>query len=197
MAHLGALSASVRGNADRGQKMEHAALDGVTNTKEGARVIQETIEASREIFDRTSVIGSIATQTNLLSLDAAIEAARAGEHGRGFSVVAEEVRELAVQAASAARDITDLTSSGQAKGERSRQILVDLAAGMAGAAAFVQELAATSAQQAVDVTEIEQSMKHVDDLTQRTRRRPRSSRPPPRSCPRRHRVSKSWSASSV
>ena len=167
VSRLGALSASVRGNADRSQKMERTALDGVTNTKEGARVIQETIESSREIFDRTSVIGSIATQTNLLSLNAAIEAARAGEHGRGFSVVAEEVRELAVQAASAARDITDLTSSGQAKGERSRQILADLAAGMAGAAAFVQELAATSAQQAADVSEIEQSMKHVDDLTQR------------------------------
>jgi len=82
-------------------------------------------------------------------------------------VVAEEVRELAVQAASAARDINDLTSSGQVKGERSRQILADLASGMAGAAAFVQELAATSAQQALDVADIEQSMKHVDELTQR------------------------------
>lgn len=164
---LAALSSSVRSTVERSRQMERTALDGVTNTQEGAQVIQETIDSSREIFERTSVIGAIAVQTNLLSLNAAIEAARAGEHGRGFSVVADEVRNLAVQAASAASDVSRLTASSQLKGERSKQILADLAPGMAGAAAFVQELAGTSAQQAVDLTEIELSMRRVDELTQR------------------------------
>lgn len=167
VGRLEALSASVRGTVDRSRQMGRTALDGVTNTQEGARVIQETIDSSREIFERTSVIGAIASQTNLLSLNAAIEAARAGEHGRGFSVVADEVRNLAVQASSAASDITRLTAESQKKGERSKQILADLAPGMSGAAAFVQELAATSAHQAVDLAEVEQSMKRVDELTQR------------------------------
>jgi methyl-accepting chemotaxis protein len=167
IGRLSTLASSVRGTVDRSRHMERSALDGVTNTEEGARVIQETIESSRAIVERTSVIGSIASQTNLLALNAAIEAARAGDHGRGFSVVADEVRSLAVQAATAATEITRLTSSSQQKGERSKQILADLAPSMAGAAAFVQELAATSAQQAVDLGEVEQSMKRVDELTQR------------------------------
>ncbi len=167
VGRLEALAASVRGTVDRSRQMERSALDGVKNTEEGARVIQETIDSSREIVERTSVIGAIASQTNLLALNAAIEAARAGDHGRGFSVVADEVRTLAAEAATAATDITRLTANSQLKGERSKQILAALAPSMAGAAAFVQELAATSAQQAADLADVEQSMRRVDELTQR------------------------------
>jgi len=161
------MSASVRRNAERSQQMERTALEGVARTQEGMRVIQETIESTREIFARTSVIENIASQTNLLSLNAAIEAARAGEHGRGFSVVAEEVRNLAAEAATAASDISRFTANGQQRGERSREILAALGPGIAGTAALVQELAATTAEQAASLAEVEQSMKRVDEVTQR------------------------------
>jgi methyl-accepting chemotaxis protein len=164
---LATLAGSVRGNADRGRQMERSALDGASKTQEGTRVIQETLASSREIFERTSVIENIASQTNLLSLNAAIEAARAGEHGRGFSVVAEEIRKLAAEAASAASDITALTASSQQRGEQSRAILTALGPGIAATAALVQELAATSAEQAASLTLVEQSMKRVDEVTQR------------------------------
>ena len=61
-----------------------------------------------EINKITDVINSIAEQTNLLSLNASIEAARAGDAGRGFSVVAEEIRKLAVQSKSSSNDINRL-----------------------------------------------------------------------------------------
>ncbi|MDB4879680.1 MAG: methyl-accepting chemotaxis sensory transducer [Gemmatimonadetes bacterium] len=167
VARLTVMGASVRHNALRSEQMERTALEGAARTQEGARVIQETIDSAREIFDRTSVIENIASQTNLLSLNAAIEAARAGEHGRGFSVVAEEVRKLASEAAGAASDISRLTATSQERGERSRSILAALGPGIAGTAALVQELAATSAEQARSLAEVELSMKRVEEVTQR------------------------------
>jgi methyl-accepting chemotaxis protein len=164
---LATLAGSVRGNAERSRQMERTAVDGAAKTQEGTRVIQETIASTREIFERTSIIENIASQTNLLSLNAAIEAARAGEHGRGFSVVAEEVRKLAAEASLAASDISALTASSQQRGEQSRAILNALGPGIAATAALVQELAATSAEQAASLNAVEQAMKRVDEVTQR------------------------------
>jgi len=67
--------------------------------------LNELSESISKVGNISDVINSIAAQTNLLALNAAIEAARAGESGRGFAVVAEEIRKLAEQSSSAAKDI--------------------------------------------------------------------------------------------
>lgn len=70
--------------------------------------ISEIKKVIEEVGLRTKVINDIVFQTKLLSFNASIEAARAGEHGKGFSVVAEEVGNLAQMSGNAAREITDL-----------------------------------------------------------------------------------------
>lgn len=78
----------------------------LVEAEEADKKMTQLSSSSKEIGDVIKVINSIAQQTNLLALNATIEAARAGDAGRGFSVVANEVKELANQTAAATEEIT-------------------------------------------------------------------------------------------
>jgi len=89
-----------------------------TTIQESSVIMGEMAQHSDEIQKITSLITSIAEQTNLLALNAAIEAARAGEYGKGFAVVAEEVRKLAEQSKTSAKEIGTMVSMIQNASKR-------------------------------------------------------------------------------
>ncbi len=89
-------------------KLSDVTIENVRVTDNTIKNIEELERESKVITDIIAVINDIAGQTNLLSLNAAIEAARAGESGRGFSVVADEIRNLSNKSVTAAQEIEQI-----------------------------------------------------------------------------------------
>ena len=166
----------------------------INQMNKNAAEIQEIITVIKEIEDKTKVINDIVFQTKLLSFNASVEAARAGEHGKGFSVVAEEVGNLAQHSGDAAKQIEemlvqsvsrveaiardtdskvqDLIAKGTSKVENGKNVanqcdsaLGEILIHVNKLDNMIEEIAIASVEQSQGVQEITKAMSELDKVT--------------------------------
>ncbi|MCG8566488.1 MAG: CHASE3 domain-containing protein [Desulfobacterales bacterium] len=163
------------GNADQANRLMQTANQVVAEANVSmdalTRSMDEISAASRETSHIVQTIDEIAFQTNLLALNAAVEAARAGEAGAGFAVVAEEVRNLAMRAAEAARDTSGLidgTVDKIAQGgnlvHRTNETFQQVTQSTEKVGKLVSEITDASQDQARGISQVSEAINQMDQV---------------------------------
>lgn len=186
--------------AERSVSIAANGADVVRNTIKGMDRIREQIqdtskrikrlgESSQEVGDIVSLIGDIADQTNILSLNAAIQASMAGDAGRGFAVVADEVQRLAERSANATKQITALVNAiqsdtneavasmetttsevvaGASLTQDAGVALGEIETVSANLAELIQDISTAARHQSTTAGHISNTMNVIQDITSRT-----------------------------
>ncbi len=165
-ASMEEMAASIAQNAENAKQTEAIALRAAEDARSSGQAVTEAVKAMKDIAEKISIIQEIARQTDLLALNAAIEAARAGEHGKGFAVVASEVRKLAERSQGAAEEITVLSARSTEVAERAGQMLAKLVPDIQKTSELVQEISASSIEQAGGADQVNQALQQLDSVVQ-------------------------------
>ncbi|HDR2349921.1 TPA: HAMP domain-containing protein [Enterobacter asburiae] len=179
-ASMEELTSTVALNAENANHARRLADEAAQNATEGSQLSLKVIDtmknvrsSSHRISEITTVINSIAFQTNILALNAAVEAARAGDQGKGFAVVAAEVRTLAQRSAQSAKEIENLINesvlhvdNGFSLVESAGDAMTKIETSVAQVRDIMNEIAAATDEQSRGISQIAQAMAEMDTTTQ-------------------------------
>jgi methyl-accepting chemotaxis protein len=177
LAQMAAMTKRNATSAQRAKEMAHQARvsveTGTRHMTEMGQAMNAIKASSDDISKIIKTIDEIAFQTNILALNAAVEAARAGEAGMGFSVVAEEVRNLAQRSAQSARETAGKIEDAIQRSDRGVQISASVATALGDILekvrqvdGFVVEIAEASARQTQDIDQVGGAVSRMDKITQ-------------------------------
>ncbi len=155
------------------QQTRNEAIESNAQMKQMISAMQDINDASENISNVMKIIDDIASQTNIISLNASVEAARAGVHGRGFAVVAEEIRNLASKSAEAAKNSADMIENsikkaaiGSKLASKTASSLEDILQSVENMTALISDIAEASAQQSTSVNQVNTGLSQISDVLQ-------------------------------
>ena len=165
-ASMDEMANTINENARNATETDETAKLLAENALVCSNSMKKTSEAMSDIFERIAIVGEITRKIELLALNASVEAARAGEHGKGFAVVASEVSKLAELSKDAASEIQRSSTDGKKLADETNQMLDELLPEIEKTQSLVQNISASSKEQATGAEQINGAIKTLDNVIQ-------------------------------
>lgn len=160
------MTTGIQNNADNAIQSKEISERSYRKLGDLYKKVEEAVDMMNQIHSEVSTVAEIATQTNILALNASIEAVKAGDAGKGFGVVASEVRKLAEQSTVSANQIISLTGDGVLKVNEVMSEIKIVNEETKKSTELVSEVAAASNEMRIGARQINSAIQELNSVVQ-------------------------------